>query len=204
MDEQTAENRIRLALADDQVLFRASLGRFLATQPGFELAGECGTAAEVLELLNASAVDIVLSDLDLLTERGDDLISAARSAGYKGRFLIVAGAADAREQPTHPSRQRCAAPKPPCHPSSGSRQRRCCGKRYRRRCTTVRPCGPRFCRPPRQHHRPRSPLPRARCAAIPPRRRASAGRPWPWPGKRWRRAQPSLRANEYSDRKSGG
>jgi two-component system nitrate/nitrite response regulator NarL len=97
MDEQTAENRIRLALADDQVLFRASLGRFLATQPGFELAGECGTAAEVLELLNASAVDIVLSDLDLLTERGDDLISAARSAGYKGRFLIVAGAADARE-----------------------------------------------------------------------------------------------------------
>src|ERR1035438_3822861 len=97
MDEQTAENRIRLALADDQVLFRASLGRFLATQPGFELAGECGTAAEVLELLNASAADIVLSDLDLLTERGDDLISAARSAGYKGRFLIVAGAADARE-----------------------------------------------------------------------------------------------------------
>ena len=97
MEEQTADNRIRLVLVDDQVLLRASLGRFLATQPGFELAGECGTAAEALEILNSSPVDIVLSDLNLRTERGDDLISAARSAGYKGRFLIVAGAADARE-----------------------------------------------------------------------------------------------------------
>jgi DNA-binding NarL/FixJ family response regulator len=94
MPEQTVENRIRLVLVDDQVLLRASLGRFLATQPGLELVGECGTAAEALEILNGSPVDIVLLDLYLRTERGDDLISAARSAGYKGRFLIVAGAAD--------------------------------------------------------------------------------------------------------------
>jgi two-component system, NarL family, nitrate/nitrite response regulator NarL len=97
MDEQVAENRIRLVLVDDQVLLRASLGRFLETQPGFELAGECGTAAEALEMLNGSSVDVVLSDLDQRTEGGDDLISAARAAGYKGRFLMVAGAADARE-----------------------------------------------------------------------------------------------------------
>jgi len=97
MDEQTAENRIRLVLVEDQVLLRASLGRFLATQPGLELAGECGSAAEALEILKGSSVDIVLSDLDLRTERGDDLISAARSAGYKGHFLIVAGAADERD-----------------------------------------------------------------------------------------------------------
>jgi DNA-binding NarL/FixJ family response regulator len=97
MDEQIAEDRIRLVLVDDQVLFRTSLGRFLATQPGLELAGECGTATEALEILNGSSVDLVLSDLDLRTERGDDLMSAARRAGYKGRFLIVAGTADARE-----------------------------------------------------------------------------------------------------------
>ncbi len=96
MHEQTAENRIRLVLVDDQVLLRASLGRFLAGQPGLELVGECGTAAEALEILKASPVDIVLSDLDLLTESGD-LMSAARAAGCKGRFLIIAGAADARE-----------------------------------------------------------------------------------------------------------
>jgi DNA-binding NarL/FixJ family response regulator len=97
MDEPTTENRIRLLLVDDQVLFRTSLARFLATQPGLELAGECATATEAVEILNGSSVDIVLSDLDLRTERGDDLISAARRAGYTGRFLIVAGAASAKD-----------------------------------------------------------------------------------------------------------
>jgi len=97
MHEQTQENRIRLVLVDDQALFRASLGRFLASQPGLEVAGECGTATEALEILKGSSVDVVLLDLDLRTERADDLISAARRAGYTGRFLIVAGAADAQE-----------------------------------------------------------------------------------------------------------
>lgn len=95
METNTGESRIRLLLVDDQVLLRASLGRFLETQPGFELAGECGTAAEALEMLKDSPVDIVISDLDLHRGRGEDLISAARSSGYQGRFLVVAGAADA-------------------------------------------------------------------------------------------------------------
>jgi DNA-binding NarL/FixJ family response regulator len=97
MHEQTAEIPIRLLLVDDQVLFRASLGRFLATQPGFELAGECGTTAEALEILRRSPVDVVLSDVSLRTENREDIISAARSVGYQGRFLIVAGDADERE-----------------------------------------------------------------------------------------------------------
>jgi DNA-binding NarL/FixJ family response regulator len=69
----------------------------LATQPGLEVAGECGTAAEALEILRGSPADIVLLDMDLQPERGDDLISAAVRAGYKGRFLIVAGAAEGKE-----------------------------------------------------------------------------------------------------------
>jgi DNA-binding NarL/FixJ family response regulator len=97
MQEQTAANQIRLVIVEEQVLFRASLARFLSTQPGLELAGECGTAAEALEILNGAAVDIILSDLDVRTESGDDLISAARTAGYQGPFLIVAGSLDARE-----------------------------------------------------------------------------------------------------------
>jgi DNA-binding NarL/FixJ family response regulator len=100
MSEPTQENRIRLVLVDDQLLFRASLGRFLAMQPGFELAGECGTAAEALEILHDSSVDIILLDLDVSLEGGENLISTARCAGYKGYFLVVAGTADARELST--------------------------------------------------------------------------------------------------------
>jgi two-component system nitrate/nitrite response regulator NarL len=94
MNDQTQKSRIRLLLLDDRGLFRASLGRFLASEPGIEVAGECGTSAEALEVLNGSTVDLVLLDFDLGAEDGNDFISAARQAGYEGRFLIVAGSAD--------------------------------------------------------------------------------------------------------------
>src|SRR5260221_2037694 len=96
MGQQTQENRIRLVLLDDHGLFRASLSRFLASEPGFEIAGECDTPAEALEVLNGSTVDIVLFDFYPGSERGNEFMSAARQAGYRGRFLLVAGAADAR------------------------------------------------------------------------------------------------------------
>jgi DNA-binding NarL/FixJ family response regulator len=97
MDEQAADNRIRLVLVDDQALFRASLGRFLAAQPGLEVVGECGTDGETLEVLNGSPVDIVLLDPDRRAHRGAEFITAAEHAGYKGRFLVVTEAADARD-----------------------------------------------------------------------------------------------------------
>jgi DNA-binding NarL/FixJ family response regulator len=89
------QNQIRLVLVDEQVLYRASLGHYLAAQPGLGVAGECGSSSEALEILSGSAVDIVILDLFAGTETG--LISAARDAGYQGRFLIVAETADARE-----------------------------------------------------------------------------------------------------------
>jgi two-component system, NarL family, nitrate/nitrite response regulator NarL len=97
MEEHTEQKPIRLVLVDSQALFRASLSRFLATQAYLEVVGECGAADEALEILNGSSVDIVLLDLDLRTERGEELIAAARRAGYKGRFLVVAGVAGAKE-----------------------------------------------------------------------------------------------------------
>jgi DNA-binding NarL/FixJ family response regulator len=97
MDEQSEGNPIRLVLLDDHELFRAGLGRLLTSEAGFEIAGECGASAEALEVLRGSAVDVVLLDFHL--GEGDTatkFISAAREAGYRGRFLIVADAADAR------------------------------------------------------------------------------------------------------------
>jgi DNA-binding NarL/FixJ family response regulator len=96
MDEPTEQNRIRLMLVDEQALFRASLSRFLAAQPDLEVAGDCGTSAEALEVLKGSTVDVVLVDFDADSEHGTDFISAARQAGYQGRFLVVAGSPDVR------------------------------------------------------------------------------------------------------------
>jgi DNA-binding NarL/FixJ family response regulator len=97
MEEQTEEKRIRLVLVGDQSLFRATLGRFLATQPGLEVVGECGTATEAIEILNGSSVSVVLLDSDFRGDCGGDLISASRRSGYKGHFLLVNELAGAKE-----------------------------------------------------------------------------------------------------------
>jgi DNA-binding NarL/FixJ family response regulator len=96
VNDQTKESRIRLVLLDDHCLFRESLGRLLASEPDFEVAGGCGTSADALEILKGSMVDMVLLDFDIGAEHGNDFISAALKAGYQGRFLIVAGSVDVR------------------------------------------------------------------------------------------------------------
>ncbi len=88
------DNRIRLVLLDDHGLFRAILARFLASEPDVEIVSECDTSSQALETLSSSTVDVVLLDFDLGSERGSDFITAAREAGYRGHFLIVASAPD--------------------------------------------------------------------------------------------------------------
>jgi DNA-binding NarL/FixJ family response regulator len=89
--------RIRLLLLDDHVLFRESLGRLLASEPDFEIAGNCGAPAEALEILRSVPVDIVLLDFDLGEDHGNQFVSAARAAGYSGKILMVTAGMSAAE-----------------------------------------------------------------------------------------------------------
>ena len=84
----------RLALLDSHELFRESLGHLLAAEPDLEVVGQCSTSAEALELLSCTSVDLVLLELSIGTERGDEFISAARRAGYEGKFLLVTAGID--------------------------------------------------------------------------------------------------------------
>jgi DNA-binding NarL/FixJ family response regulator len=94
MKEPSDRRRTRLALLDDHGLFRESLGHLLALEPDFEVVGQCSTSAEALELLDGTAVDLVLLELSIGTERSDEFISAARQAGYQGKFLLVTAGVD--------------------------------------------------------------------------------------------------------------
>jgi DNA-binding NarL/FixJ family response regulator len=90
-------DRTRLLLVDDHVLFREGLSRLLASEPDFELAGSCGTAAEALAVLKNGPVDIVLLDFDLGEEHASQLISSARRQGFEGKILMVTAGMNANE-----------------------------------------------------------------------------------------------------------
>src|SRR5260370_42578958 len=81
--------RLRLLLLDDHGLFREGLSRLLASEPDFDVVGQCATAAEALEVLRSTPVDVVLLDLALGKEPGTPFITAARRAGYRGKVLAV-------------------------------------------------------------------------------------------------------------------
>jgi two-component system, NarL family, nitrate/nitrite response regulator NarL len=87
-------SRIRLLLLDELSLPRAGLARLLEAESGFEVAGECGDVAEALERLKGGSIDVVLLDFRVGPKHADDFMSAARAAGYRGSFLIVASAVD--------------------------------------------------------------------------------------------------------------
>ena len=90
-------NRIRLLLLDDHILFREGLSRLLASEPDFEMAGNCGTQAEALEVLAHTPLDVVLLDFDLGEDHGSQFITAARKAGYQGKFLMITAGMTATE-----------------------------------------------------------------------------------------------------------
>jgi len=92
---QTRMNRIRVLLLNERSLFRASLGHLLASEGEFEIAAECATPAQALEVLKHDPVDVVLLDFESSEEPGNNFIEAARRGGYQGRLLIVARAIDA-------------------------------------------------------------------------------------------------------------
>jgi DNA-binding NarL/FixJ family response regulator len=80
---------IRLLLLDDHVLFRQSLARLLASERGFEVAAECVTTDEALDLLRGTNIDIVLLDFDLGNEYGVRFIDASRRISPDVRILMV-------------------------------------------------------------------------------------------------------------------
>jgi DNA-binding NarL/FixJ family response regulator len=90
----THAGRIRVVVVDEVGLSRASLARFLAAEPDLEVAGECASAGDALALLKRTPADVVLSDFGPSVGEGNGLLLAARQAGLRTRFLILAAALD--------------------------------------------------------------------------------------------------------------
>lgn len=88
---------IRILVVDDHTLFRESVARLLAAEPGFEIAGHCASAGEALRMVARAPVDVVLLDYDLGDAKGIDFLSQAKDAGFAGRVLVVTAGVSALE-----------------------------------------------------------------------------------------------------------
>ena len=90
-------SRTRLLLVDDHLLFREGVGRLLASEPDFEVVGNCGTSADALEILHHTLIDLILLDFDIGKDHGAQFISNARRGGYVGKILMVTAGMTAKE-----------------------------------------------------------------------------------------------------------
>lgn len=64
----------RIAIADDQVLFRDMLRMLLAQEPAFEVVGAAGNGAELLQICQETAPEVVLLDVRMPDSGGLDAL----------------------------------------------------------------------------------------------------------------------------------
>ncbi|MBI5426330.1 MAG: response regulator transcription factor [Opitutae bacterium] len=84
----------RVFVVEDQGMFRAFLERWLATQPGFALAGTARTGEEALAALEAARPDVLLVDLQLPGVDGLGFVRAARQTRPQLRSLVLSSLMD--------------------------------------------------------------------------------------------------------------
>ncbi len=86
-------NRIRVALVDDQALFRAGIRMLVSSQPDLEFVGEAGNGVEGIALAASALPDVVLMDIRMPIMDGIEsthhIVEAARSRGGRQPRIIV-------------------------------------------------------------------------------------------------------------------
>lgn len=92
---KTAEQTLNILLLDDHALFRESVSRLLAAEPGFEVVAHCGTIEEALQVLRRRSIDLVLLDFDLGERDGREFLRLAKEQGFNGKILVLTAGVDA-------------------------------------------------------------------------------------------------------------
>ena len=78
MEEITRPRKV--AIADDSPAFLAAAANYVASLPGFMLAGIASTAPQTLALVEAATPDVLLLDLGLGPKRGLELVQRVKAA----------------------------------------------------------------------------------------------------------------------------
>ena len=79
----------RVLLADDHNLVRAGVRKILEAQPGFEVVGEVGDGAAVLDALAKTEVDVLVLDLTMPGMDGFEVLGRAKEVRPGLRVLVL-------------------------------------------------------------------------------------------------------------------
>lgn len=95
---------IRVALVDDQALFRTGIRMLVGSQPDLEYAGEAGDGLEGVALVARARPDVVLMDIRMPVMDGiestERILSAADAAGHPAPKVVVLTTFDLDEAAT--------------------------------------------------------------------------------------------------------
>lgn len=86
----SAEDPLRLAVVDDNALFRRTLARLIAREPRLELTAEADSGRTLGEVLGAP-VELLLLDLEVGQESGFDLLSRCRAETPDLDVILLTG-----------------------------------------------------------------------------------------------------------------
>lgn len=101
--------KIRVALVDDQELFRAGIRMLISSQPDFEFVGEAGDGRAAFALAQETKPDVILMDVRMPVMDGIQstiaILNAADAAGTVPPRIIVLTTFDLDEGAAHALRQ---------------------------------------------------------------------------------------------------
>ncbi|MGD8604635.1 MAG: response regulator transcription factor [Anaerolineales bacterium] len=80
---------IRIALVDDQALFREGLRTILSLQPDLEIVGEAADGREAIALIHRTNPDVVLMDLKMPSLDGVEATRLIKGEHPSARILIL-------------------------------------------------------------------------------------------------------------------
>jgi len=97
-------SKIRVALVDDQALFRTGIRMLVASQPDLEVVGEAGDGREAVELAASARPDVILMDIRMPVMDGieatERIVAASEARGAAGPRIIVLTTFDLDEAAT--------------------------------------------------------------------------------------------------------
>ena len=88
---------IKIMIVDRYKLFREGLTRLILDKPGFQLVAEAENGPDACSLAEREQPDVILLALDLVTEKGLDILPFLLNSAKSSRVLLLTHVADREE-----------------------------------------------------------------------------------------------------------